>query len=160
MRLCKIQAAGESDPVNQALRHRPVVGQIVFVDLLMYASDAVMGLCRKMNRRKRKLKTGRASGVSSSAGCCHERQRPQKTVQTSCNRSSTADGSTRNASQPITTGAYMRYNRSNEPSTDMAPRIRAETIPFSGGSCCSSPISIALVPTLLCRDLGLFAEHR
>src|SRR5262245_61735514 len=123
MRLCKIQAARESEPVNQALRHRPVVCQIVFFDLLMYASDARM-------------------------------------VQTVGNRSSTAERSTLKASLPITTGAYMRYNRSNEPSTDMAPRIRAEMIPFSGGSCCSSPISRALAPTLLCRDLGLFAEHR
>src|SRR5262249_40622202 len=62
MRLCKIQAARESEPVNQALRHRPVVCQIVFFDLLMYASDATMGLCRKMDRPKEETQNGTGFG--------------------------------------------------------------------------------------------------
>src|SRR5262245_66080084 len=67
MRLCKIQAAGESEPVNQALRHRPVVGQILFFDLLMYGLVRRWAFVARWTVRKRKLRTGRASGVSSSA---------------------------------------------------------------------------------------------
>src|SRR5262245_54059768 len=144
MRLCKIRAAGESEPVNQALRHRPVVGQILFFDLLMYAPGPAVGFRCEMDRPKEETQNGTGFGRVEFRWLLPRAPTSIETVQTSCNRSSTANGSTRNASQPITTGAYMRYKRSNDPSTDMAPRIRAETIPCSGGSCCSSPISRAL----------------
>src|SRR5262245_4293552 len=62
MRLCKIQAAGESEPVNQALRHRPVVGQILFFDLLVYAPGAAVGFRCEINRPKEETQNGTGFG--------------------------------------------------------------------------------------------------